>query len=234
MGKYEFFNPEDIQFEFLVTMASVEKSIIRVIEIHEEHYYKKIDISQNSNFLKEIKDLIQKGIIVGELNIIDLLDLIKRYELKIYHANKFKIFETDGSIFGIIDDLLFLVNVAIGYKDLSTIEDVNEECQYLLKTINHSWIYQDGNDSWLGINLTEIITNLNEILARNGQEELPWKNEEDLILELEAQVGKVWESFSYIDKLEAFNYLQKFSFLQGLTGKQREDLLDHFYSFLSL
>jgi hypothetical protein len=234
MKKYESFNhSEDTQFEFLATIGSVEKSIIHVVKIHEENYYKKKEISESPDFLTDIRNWIQLSI-NDKLITMDLMDIIKKYELRIYKSNKFKIFDTDESIFGILDDLFSLVNVSITHKDQSTINDVEEECQHILNNMDSSWIYQDGEDDWLEVDISEVITGLNEILNKNGKEESPWKGEEDLIIDLEKHIGKIWESFSYSDKLTSFNYIQKQSFLQGLTGKQREDLLDQFHSFFGL
>lgn len=231
--KKEAFN-EEIQFEFLATMRSVELSIIHVVRIHEEYYYQKAEISNSLEFLKKVKSWIQTSIIKGELVTNVILKVIKKFEDKFYHDNIFKIFDTEESICGIIDDLISLINVAIYNKTIISIRNIEEECQHLLENINDSWIYREGYNNWLEINMTTTITNLNEILHQVDKSESPWVNEEDLILDLEGYVGKVWDIFSYSDKLTAFNYIQQLSFLQKLTGKQREDLLDQLHNFLGL
>lgn len=230
---YETFDPQNIKFEFLATMGSVEKALIHIVKVHENHYYDKSEITNSPKIIEQIKNWIQNGITNGVLNTEDFLIIIRDGEREIYNSNKFKLLELDESMFGIVDDLISLVNVAIQKVDDLSVNDVEEECNSILHDMDESWIYQDGLDEWFIVDIDESIKGLNDILSGKDSKS-PWENEEEFILDIEKVVGKTWEEFNYTDKLLAFNYLQKLPFLENLSNKQKADILDQFHSFLGI
>jgi lipopolysaccharide export LptBFGC system permease protein LptF len=230
---YETFDPQTVKFEFLATMGTVEKAIIHIINVHEKHYYNNDKLTKSPMVIDQIKNWIQSGIVSGELQTNDILNIIRSGEREIYNDNRFKLLEDDESMFGIIDDLLSLVNVAIKQMDNISVNDVEEESEHIISSMDDSWIYQSEMDEWYIVDIDETIKGLNDILTHKDSTS-PWLNEEEFILDIEKAVGKTWETFNYADKLSAFNYIQKLPFLEELSAKQRTDLLDQFHSFLGI
>lgn len=220
---YESFD-QDLNFEFLATMGSVEKALIKIVKVHELKYYQKENISTSNLFISRVKKWIQKGINKNKLITDDFLEIIRSFEEDIYQKNKFRIFETDESLFGIIDDLIYLVEKIQEEISQENIQDLEEECEHILNYMDISWTYQSGED--VSVDLSILIKDLNVYV--------PWCDEMEFILDLEKRIGKNWEFFNYSDKLKSYEYLKNLPFLQELEDDNREDILEQFQLFLGI
>lgn len=203
----------ELEFEFLANVGKMKESIIKVVQIHEKHYYKGTKISIDKGFKKSVSDLIDTSMSGKEVFTEDYLSVIKMFENKLYNDDLFQLNKegVDESIYLILSDLLAKFNSVVfsenrGYKD---VEKLGNEVEYVLKNIRYSWIYLEGPEED-----AELLNDVDGI----------WESEEEFEMDIEGYIGKRIEDFDNSDKLKAYKYIKNKDWVRSvlIDGTQKD------------
>lgn len=203
----------ELEFEFLANVGKMKESIIKVVQIHEKHYYKGTKISIDKGFKKSVSDLIDTSMSGKEVFTEDYLSVIKMFENKLYNDDLFQLNKegVDESIYLILSDLLAKFNSVVfsenrGYKD---VEKLGNEVEYVLKNIRYSWIYLEGPEED-----AELLNDVDGI----------WESEEEFEKDIEGYIGKRIEDFDKSDKLRAYKYIKNKDWIKSvlIDGTQKD------------
>jgi hypothetical protein len=203
----------ELEFEFLANVGKMKESIIKVVQIHEKHYYKGTKISVDKDFKKSVSDLIETSMSGKEVFTEDYLSVIKMFENKLYNDDLFQL-NTEGvdeSIYLILSDLLNKFNSVVfsedrGYKE---VDKLGNEVEYILKNIRYSWIYLEGPEED-----AELLNDVDGI----------WESEEEFEKDIEGYIGKTIEDFDKSDKLRAYKYIKNKDWVRSvlIDGTQKD------------
>ena len=101
----------DLEFDFLAAVGKMQKTILKIVEVHEKHYYSDVKISTNDSFKSELKILFDETL-SGKVHITEnYLELIDKWEKELYNDNKMKLISwkegdhISESMFDLIDEL---------------------------------------------------------------------------------------------------------------------------------
>ena len=196
---------DDLKFELLSLVPLYEKYILKLVEIHENHYYKEKKISTNDDFINEIKNLSKRiladmnagksiDIIRNRVKVEDYLGLIRKYEKELYGKDELGLVGydedsdedwMDESMFGILEDIIgdlySLVNPEY-YGDSADIFRPNKERLDDFRRNNDpsrlddSWVYKQSMDKTLS-DMKDDFDDMDENwLEDEGDNDLlPWK-----------------------------------------------------------
>ena len=203
----------EVEFEFLANVGKMKEAIIKIVSIHEKHYYKDNLISLDKDFKKSISDLIDTSMSGKEVLTEDYLLVIKMFENKLYNDDLFQLNKegVDESMYLILSDLLGKFNNVVfsddrGYKD---VENLGNEVDYILKNIRDSWVYLEEAEED-----AELLNDIDGI----------WESEEDFEIDIEDYIGKRMEDFDKSDKLRAYKYIENKDWVQNILidGTQKD------------
>ncbi len=147
---FEDFN--DDEFEYLANIGKMQNAILKVVEVHEKHYYNGNKISSDPDFLASIKDLIKSSMDGEEIFTSDYLSVISSFEERVYGENLFNLNDDriDESIFDTLNDVIVI------FLDLQKEEDpkyksdmirmLGEESERVYDNMNDGWVRQSGVD----------------------------------------------------------------------------------------
>jgi len=212
---------DDAKFEFLAMIPQYEKYILRMVEIHEQHYYKDVKISTNPEFIKGIKEFSKKMLNKENVMAEDYLSIIRKYEKELYQKNEFGIPDDesgeymDESMFGILDDIVSSFR-AIVRRDFDGSQSAIRTLKYFKKDINDdrmddSWVYKqtvaDSMASWADDDMDYDPSTDPDQDNYDPLDDL-WQSNEEFIADIEGHVGKKFDDFSYVDKMSAFDYIK--------------------------
>lgn len=140
---FEDFN----DFDFLANVGKMEKAILKVVEIHEKHYYNDTKISSDPEFLRSIKDLIDTSVSGEEIFSGDYLSVVSSFEESHYNKDLFLLNAPDvqyDSLDGIIQDLVIpLLNVSRKGKSEEYVSQLGVVADEILNKIDDSWVFRD-------------------------------------------------------------------------------------------
>jgi hypothetical protein len=241
---------DDLKFELLSLVPLYEKYILKLVEIHENHYYKEKKISTNDGFINEIKNLSKriladmnagksKEIIRNRVKVEDYLGLIRKYEKELYGKDELGLVGydedsdedwMDESMFGILEDIIgdlySLVNPEY-YGDSANIFRPNKERLDDFRRNNDpsrlddSWVYKQSMDKTLSDMKASLDDMDEDWLEDEGDNDLlPWKADS----EEELSMAILKDIESHIGKEFAnFDYHDKLEGINYLEDK----LMDH-------
>lgn len=195
----------EVEFEFLANVGKMKESIIKVVQIHENHYYKDNKISTNKDFKKSVSDLIETSMSGKEVFTEDYLLVIKMFESRLYNDDLFQLNKegVDESMYLILSDLLSKFNNVVfntdrNYKD---VKKLGTEVDYILKNIRDSWVYLEEAEED-----AELLNDIDGI----------WGSEEEFEMDIEDYIGKRMEDFDKSDKLKAYRYIENKDWIKNI------------------
>lgn len=237
---------DDLKFELLSLVPLYEKYILKLVEIHENHYYKEKKISTNDDFINEIKNLSKriladmnagksKEIIRNRVKVEDYLGLIRKYEKELYGKDELGIAgygeDSDGefideSMFYVLEDitgdLYSLVNPEY-YGDSANIFRPSKKRLDDFRRNNDpsklddSWVYKQSMDKTLS-DMKDDFDDMDENwLEDEGDNDLlPWKADS----EEELSMAILKDIESHIGKeFDNFDYHDKLEGINYLEDK---------------
>lgn len=224
---------EDLEFEFLANVGKMKETVIKVVEMHEKHYYNDTKMSSNSDFKQSINDLIDSSMTKKDIFTEDYLSVIKMFEDRIYGKNLFHLNDEnwDESMFGILDDLVgpFSDLASNKNRDNDDIRRFGEDVEHISK-MKDDWIYQKPMDESRE-EFSKSLDELGEIGANiEKDEEGIWQSEEEFDKDMSDYIGKPMDDFDYTDRLQAYKYIENKpwvkSALEGSNKNDREYIKD--------
>jgi hypothetical protein len=196
---------EELKFELLSLIPQYEKYILKMVEIHENHYYKDNKISTNEGFINDIKGLSKriladmnagksKEVIRNRVMPESYLDLIRKYEKELYGKDELGInsYEKDSdedymdeSMFGILEDitgdLYSLVNPEYFGDSADTFKLSRRRLDSFKRNIDpseldDSWVYKQSMDKTLS-DMKDDLDNMDMswVDDEDDNDLLPWK-----------------------------------------------------------
>jgi len=219
---------EDLEFEFLANVGKMKEAVVKVVEMHEKHYYNDTKMSSNSDFKQAISDLIDSSMTKKDIYTEDYLRVIKMFEDRIYTKNLFHLNdeEWDESIFGILDDLVgpFSDLASKKNKNDDDIRRFGEDVDHILG-MKDDWIYQQSMDETRE-EMSKSLDELGEIGADfvKNEEDGIWETEEEFDKDMSDYIGKPIEEFDYSDRLQAYKYIENKPWVKSaLSGSNQSD-----------
>lgn len=246
-GKKSKSESNDLEFDFLAAVGKMQKAVLKIIEVHENHYYNDTKISTNEGFKSELKVLFDETLGGKRYITENYLELVDKWEKELYNNNKMKLISwkegdhISESMFDLIDDLDSCLHACLREKNQKNISFLDKESQDILDRIDDKWVYQEDMFSSMkkaSDALDEIdIENLD--LEDEDDEKLDnpfirWQEPEDLQKEIEEFIGKKIEDFNYSDKFEAFDWVKDHceGFLEQLKDEATDDMREAVDEFL--
>lgn len=196
---------DDLKFELLSLVPQYEKYILKLVEIHENHYYKDKKISTNDDFINEIKNLSKriladmdagnsKEIIRNRVKVEDYLGLIRKYEKELYGKDELGLVGydedsdedwIDESMFGILEDITGDLYSLVNPKYFGDSADIFKLSRRRLDSfkrnidpseLDDSWVYKQSMDKTLS-DMKDDLDDMDENwLEDEGDNDLlPWK-----------------------------------------------------------
>lgn len=237
---------EELKFELLSLVPQYEKYILKMVEIHENHYYKDNKISTNEGFINDIKGLSKriladmnagksKEVIRNRVMPESYLDLIRKYEKELYGKDELGInsYEKDSdedyideSMFGILEDitgdLYSLVNPEY-FGDSASIFKLSRRRLDSFKRnidtseLDDSWVYKQSMDKTLS-DMKDDLDNMDMswVDDEDDNDLLPWKADSEE--ELSKMILKDIESHIG-KKFDNFDYHDKLEGINYLEDK---------------
>ena len=211
---------EDLEFEFLANVGKMKEAVVKVIELHEKHYYNDTKISSDSGFKQSINDLIDLSMTKRDIFTEDYLLVIKMFEERLYGKQLFKLNDSniDESIFGILDDIVSPFNNLVRNKNKSAddIKRFGEDIEHVM-SIKDEWIYQEEMNN--SFDVGDIELELEDV-----DDDGIWKSEEEFEKDMSDYIGKPMDDFDYSDKLQAYKYIENKPWVKSaLEGANQED-----------
>jgi len=147
---FEDFN--DDEFEYLANIGKMQNAILKVVEVHEKHYYNDNKISSDPDFLTSIKELINSSMNGEEIFTSDYLSVISSFEERVYGENLFNLNDDriEESVFGILNDVIIIFldlqkEEVPKYKS-DMIRMLGEESERVCDNMNDGWVIQNKFD----------------------------------------------------------------------------------------
>ena len=196
---------DDLKFELLSLVPQYERYILKMVEIHENHYYKDKKISTNADFINEIKNLSKriladmdagnsKEIIRNRVMVEDYLGLIRKYEKELYGKDELGLVGydedsdedwIDESMFGILEDITGNLYSLVNPKYFGDSADAFKLSRRRLDSfkrnidpskLDDSWVYKQSMDKTLS-DIKDDFDDMDENwLEDEGDNDLlPWK-----------------------------------------------------------
>lgn len=196
---------DDLKFELLSLVPQYERYILKMVEIHENHYYKDKKISTNADFINEIKNLSKriladmdagnsKEIIRNRVMVEDYLGLIRKYEKELYGKDELGLVGydedsnedwIDESMFGILEDITGDLYSLVNPKYFGDSADAFKLSRRRLDSfkrnidpskLDDSWVYKQSMDKTLS-DIKDDFDDMDENwLEDEGDNDLlPWK-----------------------------------------------------------
>lgn len=217
---------EDLEFEFIANVGKMKTAIVKVVEVHEKHYYNDTKISNNSGFKQSINDLIDLSMNKGDIFTEDYLLVIKMFENRLYGKNLFKLNDKyrDESRFGILDKVISHFNNLVRNKkrDSDDIKRFREDIDHVM-SIKDEWIYQKKMNNQFDINDIEL-----KLEDGDGI----WKSEEEFEKDMSDYIGKPMDDFDYSDKLQAYKYIENKPWVKSVLSSTNKDDKEYIEGFL--
>jgi hypothetical protein len=216
---------EELNFDLLESMSIVYSALLKIVEVHEKHYYNDNKIISDEKFKEGINKLLKSCLDRKEKNndsAENFIRHIKKCENRIYNKNLFKLDEegVDESMFSIIDDLIMPVWSCLynnGY-----VGRIKKEAEHILKNINDEWIYQGDFD--YGYDDDDDDDDDDDLLT-NDDYLFGWKTEKEFKDDVEGYIGKKFDYFDYSDKLSAYKYIENKPDIKKILDSEAGDWL---------
>ena len=234
---------DDLEFDFLATIPKVERSIIKSVEVHEKYYYNDVKISTNTDFISDIKSILNSTLKGRNYDLIYYLDLIKSYENELYDKNLFRLNDEncDESLGDILDGIVGMFNNVNKNKSEAEIQRLEDRSDNLLKNMSKDWVYQKESDDEENIDMSDDdmsdddITDIdNNIIHDNPTIDIDGevKTLDEFIEDIEVYIGKNIDDFDYGDRLQAYKYVENSEWIKKLLNSDVESDIDYVNSFL--
>lgn len=210
----------DLEFDFLAAVGKMQKTILKIVEVHEKHYYSDVKISTNDIFKSELKVLFDETL-NGKVHITEnYLELIDKWEKELYNDNKMKLISwkegehISESMFDLIDELDGGLRACLREKNERNISFLDRESQDILDRIDDKWVYQEdmfssmkkASDALDDMDMDKLDSETIDLDVDNPL--VRWTDPQNLQKDIESYTGKKLEDFEYSDKLDAYNWVK--------------------------
>ena len=235
---------DDLKFEFLSSIPKVEQTILKVVSIHENHYYKDSKIVSDEDFINDIKDFSKRMLNNENIWEEDYLRLINEYQKKHYGKDEMNLdiyssdIQGEESMFDLFQGLVGSFRYAVdlmkkGELDAEEVEEFKEESNDIFDRVDDSWVYKMNAEEQKE-NMKRMKEEWEEDERRweeekknkkDEEEDFPWETDDDFVKDVEKHIGKPIDNFDYHDKLEMIDYVRNTLASYGVTKDVIDDII---------